>query len=96
MLGNGCKRSKRFSYLLFRKVSCSKVSQIVNFSKEYGNKSFNFSLWKIIGLDFCHLNEISVKLLLHSLIYDSGKNAFWSIVERDFNSSNWKIRMQAS
>ena len=54
------------------------------------------SLWKIIGLDFCHLNDISVILLLHSLIYESGKNALWSILERDFNSSNWKIRMQAS
>ena len=55
-----------------------------------------FSLWKLLSADYCHLNEVGVNLLVHALLYESGRNAFWSLVNRDFNDPNWKVRMQAS
>lgn len=53
------------------------------------------SLWKLFSADYCHLNEVGVSLLVHALVYESGRNAFWSLVTRDFNDTNWKVRMQA-
>lgn len=52
-------------------------------------------LWKIFSTNFCHLNKLAVKLLVYVLVYDYGKNLFWHYIERDFNSNDWKIRMQA-
>ena len=55
----------------------------------------NFSLWKLFSADYCHLNDVAVPLLIHSLLYESGRNSFWSLVNRDFKDQNWKVRMQA-
>lgn len=62
----------------------------------YFNIDLFFSLWKLLSADYCHLNEVGVNLLVHALLYESGRNAFWSLVSRDFNDPNWKVRMQAS
>lgn len=53
------------------------------------------SIWKLLSADYCHLNEIAVSLLVQALVYESGQSTFWNMVERDFNDSSWKIRMQA-
>ncbi len=71
-----------------------KAKILINFFFLIKNCLF-LSLWKIIGLDFCHLNDIAILLLLHSIVYDSGKNIFWAILEHEFKSPNWKTRMQA-
>ncbi len=44
---------------------------------------------------YCHLNEVGVLLLMHTIVYESGQSTFWSLVEKDFKDPNWKVRMQA-
>jgi hypothetical protein len=53
------------------------------------------SIWKLLSADYCHLNEIAVSLLIQALVYEAGQSTFWNLIERDFNDSSWKIRMQA-
>jgi hypothetical protein len=52
-------------------------------------------LWRLLSASYCHLNEIAVPILLHALVYESGRTTLWSLIEKDFKDSNWKIRMQA-
>lgn len=52
-------------------------------------------MWKLLSADYCHLNDLAVPLLIYSLLYESGRNAFWSLVDRDFKDPSWKVRMQA-
>ena len=49
----------------------------------------------MLSASYCHLNEIAVPILLHALVYESGRTTLWSLIEKDFKDSNWKIRMQA-
>lgn len=53
------------------------------------------SLWKVLSGNYCHLNDLIVPILLHTLVYESGQSTFWSFIEKDFKDSNWKVRMQA-
>ncbi|CAF1400645.1 unnamed protein product, partial [Rotaria sordida] len=54
-----------------------------------------FSIWKILAFGHGHLNECCVLLLLHALSYESEKTALWNILERNFSSTHWKVRLSA-
>nr|XP_014434364.1 protein unc-79 homolog isoform X4 [Pelodiscus sinensis] len=53
------------------------------------------SLWRVVKSDFSQLSSLAVPLLLHALSLPHGADIFWTIINNNFNSKDWKIRFEA-
>ncbi|XP_074854853.1 protein unc-79 homolog isoform X3 [Carettochelys insculpta] len=53
------------------------------------------SLWRVVKSDFSQLSSLAVPLLLHALSLPHGADIFWTIINSNFNSKNWKMRFEA-
>nr|KAF6389383.1 unc-79-like protein, NALCN channel complex subunit [Myotis myotis] len=53
------------------------------------------SLWRVIKSDFSQLSSLAVPLLLHALSLPHGADIFWTIINGNFNSKDWKMRFEA-
>ncbi|XP_069064328.1 protein unc-79 homolog [Pleurodeles waltl] len=53
------------------------------------------SLWKVLKSDFSQLSSLGVPLLLHALSLPYGADIFWTIINTNFNSKDWKMRFEA-
>ncbi|XGW22675.1 hypothetical protein V3C99_005131 [Haemonchus contortus] len=52
-------------------------------------------LWVRLRSDFVQVGELASLLLLHSISFPSGEEAFWRVINKDFTSPDWKIRFDA-
>ncbi|CAO2587202.1 Protein unc-79 homolog [Lemmus lemmus] len=53
------------------------------------------SLWRVVKSDFSQLSSLAVPLLLHALSLPHGADIFWTIINGNFNSKDWKMRFEA-
>lgn len=53
------------------------------------------SLWSMLKSEFCQLASLAVPQLLHALSLSHGADIFWKLVDKSFNSKDWKIRFEA-
>ncbi|XP_042714581.1 protein unc-79 homolog isoform X9 [Chrysemys picta bellii] len=53
------------------------------------------SLWRVVKSDFSQLSSLAVPLLLHALSLPHGADIFWTIINSNFNSKDWKMRFEA-
>ncbi|XP_053101812.1 protein unc-79 homolog isoform X4 [Hemicordylus capensis] len=53
------------------------------------------SLWRVVKSEFSQLSSLAVPLLLHALSLPHGADIFWTIINSNFNSKDWKIRFEA-
>uniref|UniRef100_G3T0V8 Unc-79 homolog, NALCN channel complex subunit n=1 Tax=Loxodonta africana TaxID=9785 RepID=G3T0V8_LOXAF len=53
------------------------------------------SLWRVIKSEFSQLSSVAVPLLLHALSLPHGADIFWTIINGNFNSKDWKMRFEA-
>uniref|UniRef100_A0A674GXP6 Unc-79 homolog, NALCN channel complex subunit n=1 Tax=Taeniopygia guttata TaxID=59729 RepID=A0A674GXP6_TAEGU len=53
------------------------------------------SLWGVIKSEFSQLSSLAVPLLLHALSLPHGADIFWTIINSNFNSKDWKMRFEA-
>ncbi|XP_044128552.1 protein unc-79 homolog isoform X2 [Bufo gargarizans] len=53
------------------------------------------SLWRVLKSEFSQLSSLGVPLLLHSLSLPYGADIFWTIINSNFNSKDWKMRFEA-
>ncbi|XP_069494073.1 protein unc-79 homolog isoform X6 [Ambystoma mexicanum] len=53
------------------------------------------SLWRVLKSDFSQLSSLGVPLLLHALSLPYGADIFWTIINTNFNSKDWKMRFEA-
>ena len=51
------------------------------------------SLWKLLGSAYCHLNELAVPLLIHTLVHESGQATFWTLLEKGICNHCCKYRL---
>ncbi|XP_034051028.1 protein unc-79 homolog [Thalassophryne amazonica] len=52
-------------------------------------------LWSMLKSEFCQLASVAVPQLLHALSLPHGSNIFWTLINTNFNSTDWKIRFEA-
>uniref|UniRef100_A0ABM5FBC1 Protein unc-79 homolog isoform X3 n=1 Tax=Pogona vitticeps TaxID=103695 RepID=A0ABM5FBC1_9SAUR len=53
------------------------------------------SLWRVVKSEFSQLSSLAVPLLLHALSLPHGADIFWTIINSNFNSKDWKVRFEA-
>ncbi|XP_053330696.1 protein unc-79 homolog isoform X1 [Spea bombifrons] len=53
------------------------------------------SLWRVLKSEFSQLSSLAVPLLLHALSLPYGADIFWTIINTNFNSKDWKMRFEA-
>uniref|UniRef100_A0A8C5MYU6 Unc-79 homolog, NALCN channel complex subunit n=1 Tax=Leptobrachium leishanense TaxID=445787 RepID=A0A8C5MYU6_9ANUR len=53
------------------------------------------SLWRVMKSEFSQLSFLAVPLLLHALSLPHGADIFWTIINSNFNSKDWKLRFEA-
>ncbi|CAH2327668.1 Hypothetical predicted protein [Pelobates cultripes] len=53
------------------------------------------SLWRVLKSEFSQLSSLGVPLLLHALSLPHGADIFWTIINSNFNSKDWKLRFEA-
>uniref|UniRef100_A0A8C4KDJ8 Unc-79 homolog, NALCN channel complex subunit n=1 Tax=Dromaius novaehollandiae TaxID=8790 RepID=A0A8C4KDJ8_DRONO len=53
------------------------------------------SLWGVVKSEFSQLSSLAVPLLLHALSLPHGADIFWTIINGNFNSKDWKMRFEA-
>ncbi|KAF5922981.1 hypothetical protein HPG69_013328, partial [Diceros bicornis minor] len=53
------------------------------------------SLWRVVKSEFSQLSSLAVPLLLHALSLPHGADIFWTIINGNFNSRDWKMRFEA-
>ncbi|XP_016833330.1 protein unc-79 homolog isoform X3 [Cricetulus griseus] len=53
------------------------------------------SLWRVVKSEFSQLSSLAVPLLLHALSLPHGADIFWTIINSNFNSKDWKTRFEA-
>ncbi|XP_036113707.1 protein unc-79 homolog isoform X5 [Molossus molossus] len=53
------------------------------------------SLWRVIKSEFSQLSSLAVPLLLHALSLPHGADIFWTVINGNFNSKDWKMRFEA-
>ncbi|XP_010139212.1 PREDICTED: protein unc-79 homolog, partial [Buceros rhinoceros silvestris] len=53
------------------------------------------SLWGVVKSEFSQLSSLAVPLLLHALSLPHGADIFWTIINNNFNSKDWKMRFEA-
>ncbi|XP_063295115.1 protein unc-79 homolog isoform X5 [Pelobates fuscus] len=53
------------------------------------------SLWRVLKSEFSQLSSLGVPLLLHALSLPHGADIFWTIINSNFNSKEWKLRFEA-
>uniref|UniRef100_A0A670Y9A7 Unc-79 homolog, NALCN channel complex subunit n=1 Tax=Pseudonaja textilis TaxID=8673 RepID=A0A670Y9A7_PSETE len=53
------------------------------------------SLWRVVKSEFSQLSSLAVPLLLHALSLPHGADIFWTIINTNFNSKDWKVRFEA-
>ncbi|KAM4690013.1 protein unc-79 homolog isoform 2-T2 [Rhinophrynus dorsalis] len=53
------------------------------------------SLWRVLKSEFSQLSSLGVPLLLHALSLPYGADIFWTIINSNFNSKDWKMRFEA-
>ncbi|KAJ6661828.1 hypothetical protein lerEdw1_012999 [Lerista edwardsae] len=53
------------------------------------------SVWRVVKSEFSQLSSLAVPLLLHALSLPHGADIFWTIINSNFNSKDWKIRFEA-
>ncbi|XP_060036956.1 protein unc-79 homolog isoform X3 [Erinaceus europaeus] len=53
------------------------------------------SLWRVVRSEFSQLSSLAVPLLLHALSLPHGADIFWTIINGNFNSKDWKMRFEA-
>ncbi|XP_073465864.1 protein unc-79 homolog isoform X2 [Aquarana catesbeiana] len=53
------------------------------------------SLWRVLKSEFSQLCSLAVPLLLHALSLPYGADIFWTIINSNFNSKDWKMRFEA-
>nr|XP_033809162.1 protein unc-79 homolog [Geotrypetes seraphini] len=53
------------------------------------------SLWRVLKSEFSQLSSLGVPLLLHALSLPCGADIFWTIINGNFNSKDWKMRFEA-
>ncbi|KAM6201044.1 protein unc-79 homolog isoform 5-T5 [Rhynchocyon petersi] len=53
------------------------------------------SLWRVVQSEFSQLSSLAVPLLLHALSLPHGADIFWTIINGNFNSKDWKMRFEA-
>uniref|UniRef100_A0A7M4ENC1 Unc-79 homolog, NALCN channel complex subunit n=1 Tax=Crocodylus porosus TaxID=8502 RepID=A0A7M4ENC1_CROPO len=53
------------------------------------------SLWRVVKSEFSQLSSLAVPLLLHALSLPHGADIFWTIINSNFNSKDWKMRFEA-
>uniref|UniRef100_A0A8C0JCB5 Unc-79 homolog, NALCN channel complex subunit n=1 Tax=Chelonoidis abingdonii TaxID=106734 RepID=A0A8C0JCB5_CHEAB len=53
------------------------------------------SLWRVVKSDFSQLSSLAVPLLLHALSLPHGADIFWTVINSNFNSKDWKMRFEA-
>ncbi|KAM5242606.1 protein unc-79 homolog isoform 34-T36 [Hipposideros larvatus] len=53
------------------------------------------SLWRVVKSEFSQLSSLAVPLLLHALSLPHGADIFWTIINGNFNSKDWKMRFEA-
>ncbi|KAL7992646.1 hypothetical protein Chor_016902 [Crotalus horridus] len=52
------------------------------------------SLWRVVKSEFSQLSSLAVPLLLHALSLPHGADIFWTIINTNFNSKDWKVRFE--
>ncbi|MBZ3873390.1 Protein unc-79-like protein [Sciurus carolinensis] len=52
-------------------------------------------LWRVVKSEFSQLSSLAVPLLLHALSLPHGADIFWTIINGNFNSKDWKMRFEA-
>jgi len=45
--------------------------------------------------EFSQLSSLAVPLVLHALSLPHGADIFWTIINSNFNSKDWKMRFEA-
>nr|DBA14703.1 TPA: hypothetical protein GDO54_005634 [Pyxicephalus adspersus] len=53
------------------------------------------SLWRVLKSEFSQLSSLAVPLLLHAFSLPYGADIFWTIINSNFNSKDWKMRFEA-
>uniref|UniRef100_A0A8C3LVD9 Unc-79 homolog, NALCN channel complex subunit n=1 Tax=Chrysolophus pictus TaxID=9089 RepID=A0A8C3LVD9_CHRPC len=53
------------------------------------------SLWGVVKSEFSQLSSLAVPLVLHALSLPHGADIFWTIINSNFNSKDWKMRFEA-
>ncbi|KAM5274598.1 protein unc-79 homolog isoform 4-T4 [Ctenodactylus gundi] len=53
------------------------------------------SLWRVVKSEFSQLSSLAVPLLLHALSLPHGADIFWTVIDGNFNSKDWKMRFEA-
>ncbi|XP_018085936.2 protein unc-79 homolog isoform X1 [Xenopus laevis] len=53
------------------------------------------SLWRVLKSEFSQLSSLGAPLLLHALSLPHGADIFWTIINSNFNSKDWKMRFEA-
>ncbi|KAF7467023.1 Hypothetical predicted protein [Marmota monax] len=53
-------------------------------------------LWRVVKSEFSQLSSLAVPLLLHALSLPHGADIFWTIINSNFNSKDWKMRFEAA
>uniref|UniRef100_A0A3Q3EX62 Unc-79 homolog, NALCN channel complex subunit n=1 Tax=Kryptolebias marmoratus TaxID=37003 RepID=A0A3Q3EX62_KRYMA len=51
-------------------------------------------LWSMLKSEFCQLASLAVPQLLHALSLSHGADIFWSLINTNFNSKDWKTRFE--
>lgn len=60
------------------------------------NIFFNVSsLWEICNGEHSHICEVCVPLLLHCVTLPTGSDVFWSVIQEEFHSPDWRVRFVA-
>uniref|UniRef100_M3XWC2 Unc-79 homolog, NALCN channel complex subunit n=1 Tax=Mustela putorius furo TaxID=9669 RepID=M3XWC2_MUSPF len=54
------------------------------------------SLWRVVKSEFSQLSSLAVPLLLHALSLPHGADIFWTIINGNFNSKDWKMRFETA
>ncbi|XP_049954031.1 protein unc-79 homolog [Schistocerca serialis cubense] len=53
------------------------------------------NLWDLCSAEHSHICQVCVPLLLHCVTLPSGSDVFWPIVQREFQSTDWRVRFVA-
>ncbi|ELK27322.1 Protein unc-79 like protein [Myotis davidii] len=88
---------RSYSYTLDRRLVLSSVGKVVLFhrARAASGGTHMDRLWRVIKSDFSQLSSLAVPLLLHALSLPHGADIFWTIINGNFNSKDWKMRFEA-
>ncbi|XP_046405195.1 protein unc-79 homolog isoform X2 [Ischnura elegans] len=53
------------------------------------------NFWELLNAEHSHICEVAVPLLLHCVTLPAGSDVFWTLMQEQFHSTDWRVRFSA-